>query len=73
MPNIDGRATHDLASDPSETADVADEHPTVVSDLTRKMTEVVVNGRTTAGASVGNDTDYWPDLRWMTPGQYRNN
>ncbi len=63
---------YDLADDPSETKDLAAAHPEQVKQLTKKITEIVVKGRSVPGKPQFNDTDWWPDLRWITPVQYQN-
>lgn len=59
-----------LADDPSEGKDVAAAHPEIVAELTQKASEIVLNGRTTAGPVQGNDTEYWKDLTWITEEEY---
>ncbi|MFT4547693.1 MAG: arylsulfatase A [Pseudoalteromonas tetraodonis] len=57
---------YDLASDPGEKNDVNAEHPGVVKSLTKKITDIVRNGRTTPGTRQANDTGHWKDLTWMS-------
>ncbi|MEC8556589.1 MAG: sulfatase-like hydrolase/transferase [Planctomycetota bacterium] len=63
---------YDLADDPSETKDIAAAHPEKVKQMTEKITEIVVKGRSVPGKPQLNDTDWWPDLGWITPVQYQN-
>lgn len=60
----------DLAEDPSETENVAAAHPDIVSGLTKKASDIVLNGRTTEGPVQLNDTDYWEDLGWISEEEY---
>ena len=62
---------YDLSIDPSEKNNVAQEHAEVVSELTKKITEIVRNGRSTSGERQSNDTGYWPHLKWMSEAEYR--
>lgn len=57
---------YDLSTDPGEKSNVIMDHPEIVSRLTKKITEIVANGRTTPGPAVSNDTGYWKDLTWLT-------
>jgi arylsulfatase A len=61
---------YDLATDPEEKNNVAAEHPTHVGRLKKKVTDIVLNGRTTPGAAQANDTGYWDSLKWITEAQY---
>lgn len=61
---------YELQADPSETNSVLDAHPDIADRLTKKITEIVRTGRTTAGPAVGNDTGYWKDLVWMDESEY---
>ncbi len=59
-----------LVNDPAESTNLNQQHPEVVQSLTRKMTEIITNGRTTPGARQANDTGYWKELTWMTEQQF---
>lgn len=61
---------YDLASDPGEDRNVIADHPEVVADLKKKITAIVLNGRTTPGENQPNDTGYWKDLTWIKPSEY---
>ncbi|TWT91279.1 sulfatase family protein [Stieleria varia] len=61
---------YDLASDPSESNNVAGKYPERVAVLTKRITDIVRNGRSTSGASQPNDTPYWSDLTWMSEAEY---
>ncbi len=73
MPHHKNRAAgelYDLANDPSESHNVAAEHPQRVADLQQKITAIVCNGRTTPGTKQANDTGYWDDLTWLASEEY---
>ena len=61
---------YNLAEDPGEQADVADKHPQKVASMRDSIAQMVVRGRTTAGAVQANDTDWWSDLSWITEEEY---
>jgi arylsulfatase A len=61
---------YNLATDPSEKNNVAAKHPQRVKELTARMTDIVLNGRTTSGAIQANDTGYWSDLKWIDESDY---
>ncbi|MDM4014092.1 sulfatase family protein [Roseiconus lacunae] len=65
-----GIELYQLANDPSETKDVAEANPRRVDTLRQKATRIVVDGRTTQGPRLSNDTGYWPDLTWISETQY---
>lgn len=46
-----------LKNDPSETTNVAAQNPTIVKAMTKKMAELISNGRSTDGSVVTNDGD----------------
>lgn len=56
---------YDLQADPSETNNLAAQHPEVVDRLTQQISQVVQRGRTTEGAVQENDQAWWNDLTWM--------
>ncbi|QDV25074.1 sulfatase family protein [Aureliella helgolandensis] len=67
----------DLANDAGEQEDLladasGEAHQERVAHLTRLMTEIVVNGRTTPGLSQPNDTGYWNDLSWLPQSEYES-
>ena len=61
----EGRELYNLANDPGESRNILEQHPEIATELTRKITEIVTRGRTTAGPAVANDTPWWPDLTWI--------
>ena len=61
---------YDLTTDPGETNNIAAQHPEVVDQLTKKASDIVLNGRTTKGPVQRNDTGYWKDLAWITEAEY---
>ena len=65
-----GTELYHLSEDPSETTDVAHQHPETVSALTTMATDIVLNGRSTPGAHQANDTGYWSHLTWISEKQY---
>ncbi|MDP6041973.1 MAG: sulfatase-like hydrolase/transferase, partial [Candidatus Latescibacteria bacterium] len=62
---------YNLADDPGEMKNVVDDHPELVAELAKKITDIVCNGRTTAGDVQANDTGYWDDLTWVSPDDYQ--
>ena len=52
------RELYDLFSDPGESNNVLTEHPEIAKRLEQAVTRIVVNGRSTPGDSVSNDTGY---------------
>jgi len=61
---------YDLSKDPGEENNVLDHHPEVVSLLEKKITKIVIDGRSTSGESQNNDTGYWKDLTWISETDY---
>ena len=59
------RELYDLRTDPGESNNVADQHPDLVSRLTKQISEIIRNGRSTPGPPQPNDTGWWDDLVWM--------
>ncbi len=60
-----GLELYNLAKDSGEDHDILQDHPEVVKKLTKRITEIVVNGRTTPGKNQPNDTPLWSDLTWI--------
>jgi arylsulfatase A len=56
---------YDLAADPRETQNVIADHAEVAKSLTKQITDIVQNGRTTPGRAQSNDTGHWSDLTWI--------
>lgn len=65
-----GAELFDLASDPMEKLNLAEANPTKVTELTEKITQIVILGRTTKGQAQANDTGYWKDLKWLKAKDY---
>lgn len=61
---------YNLYSDKSEKTNLIDKHPEKVTELTHKINEIIINGRTTNGEPQQNDTGYWNDLAWMNEYYY---
>jgi len=61
---------YDLATDPEESKNVLEQNADIAASLKQQLTDIVRNGRTTAGAKQNNDTGYWEDLTWMTEQAY---
>jgi len=61
---------YDLKSDPAEENNLAVKYPELVERFKNKLTDIVLNGRTTEGKVQKNDTGYWKDLTWITKSQY---
>ncbi len=61
---------YDLATDPEEASNVIADNPEIAESLEKKITDIVLNGRTTPGAKQSNDTGYWKDLTWIKPEDY---
>jgi arylsulfatase A len=64
------RELYDLSADPGESNDVIAQNPAVAKRLEQALTGIVVNGRSTPGEAVPNDTGYWTDLSWMNEKDY---
>ena len=56
---------YDLATDQRETKNVIADQAETVRSLTKKITDIVQNGRTTSGPTQANDTGLWSDLTWI--------
>lgn len=65
-PKKKGLELYNLANDLSEKKNLAGEKPEVVQELKKKITEIVLKGRTTPGEEQPNDTGYWKELTWMS-------
>ena len=63
---------YNLATDPGEESDLIDQHPEIAGSLEKKITNIVLNGRTTDGTRQPNDTDYWSDLTWIQKAEYNS-
>jgi len=60
-----------LGRDPAEANNVVGDHGIVVERMEKRITQIVGRGRLTPGPVQSNDTDWWNDLAWMTPEDYR--
>lgn len=57
---------YDMEADIRETTNVYDRYPDVVRELTKELTDIVVNGRSTPGTPQKNTgPERWPQLNWM--------
>ena len=57
---------YDMTADPYETVNLAESHPEIVAQLTALLKQYVLNGRSTPGPAVPNDTpNNWSQLNWM--------
>ena len=65
-----GVELYDLSNDRMETTNLAAREPDLVKKLTNRITEIVVNGRTTAGQAQANDSGYWQDLTWISKEEF---
>ncbi len=61
---------YDLAKDPEEATNVIEQNPEVAQSLEKKITDIVISGRTTGGAKQANDTGHWKDLTWIDESDY---
>ena len=61
------RELYDLFNDPSERNNVIKGNRQVAESLTKKITQIVRDGRSTPGDAQQNDTPWWSDLSWMSP------
>jgi arylsulfatase A len=61
---------YDLNSDPAEKNNLAMKYPAHVERLKKKVTDIVLNGRTTPGTAQSNDTGYWDHLTWIAEAEY---
>ena len=59
-----------LANDPAEATNIIGSHPEKARQLKKKITDIVLNGRTTRGTPQENDTGHWKDLTWIEPSEY---
>ena len=58
---------YNLQADPSESTSVLAANPEVAQRLQQRITQIVLNGRTTPGEKQANDTGHWSDLTWISP------
>ncbi|MFB9052662.1 arylsulfatase [Formosa undariae] len=56
---------YDLENDPGETKNLYFEHPELVNQLKTKITDIIKNGRSTAGPSQPFIKEDWSQLTWM--------
>ena len=59
------RELYDLESDPREKRNVIEKHPSVTNSLVDQISQIIRNGRSTAGEAQPNDTGWWDSLGWM--------
>ncbi len=56
---------YNLKADPSETAEVGDQHVQIVQRLQSRLTDLIRHGRSTVGPKQTNDREWWSQLTWM--------
>ena len=54
---------YNLADDPAESANVYDQHPEIVSELTKLLLDYTHSGASVAGKKSANDTEPWHHLK----------
>ena len=59
------RELYNLANDPREQKDVIRQNPEIATQLQEKITQIVLNGRSTDGKPQANDTAWWSHLNWI--------
>jgi hypothetical protein len=59
------RQLYNLANDPNETKNIASENPEIVERLTKLTADIVKNGRSTAGDTIKQSLEDWPQLDWL--------
>lgn len=65
------RELYNLSLDPGESKNVIKQNPEIARRLESSLTQIVINGRSTPGNAVPNDTGYWSDLYWLSENGYR--
>jgi arylsulfatase A len=58
---------YNMEEDPGETTNLYFEHPEIVERLTKEITMIIENGRSTPGTPQPFVKDNWPQLTWMNP------
>lgn len=56
---------YNIEEDPGETTNLYFEHPDIVKRLTQKMTEIIVDGRTTSGSPQAYVNENWEMPSWI--------
>ncbi|RED94654.1 sulfatase family protein [Marinoscillum furvescens] len=56
---------YNLAEDPGETTNLYFEHPAIVAQLEKEITEVIQSGRSTPGAPQPYVNENWPQINWI--------
>jgi len=64
------RELYDLKNDPAEKKNLVKSQPQTVKKLTKQITNIVVQGRSTPGKAQANDTGHWSDLTWISKKEY---
>lgn len=64
---------YNLQDDRAESQNVAEQNPELVEQLTKKITQIVVKGRTTPGEAQVNEGSYWKELGWISENDYEAN
>lgn len=63
---------YNLTNDKSESKNLSSEHPNIVKELTDKINQIVIRGRTTKGAPQKNDTGFWKELAWLSKEDFKS-
>lgn len=65
---------YNMEEDPGESTNLYFEHPDIVEKMTRQITEIVKNGRSTPGKTQDYINENWEQLIWMNdPNKYSGN
>ncbi len=56
---------YDMINDPGETTNLYLEQPDIVEKLTQRITEIIINGRSTSGATQDYVKEDWKQLTWI--------
>jgi arylsulfatase A len=58
---------YNVEEDPGETTNLYFKHPEIVERLTKEITMIIENGRSTPGTPQPYAKENWPQLTWMNP------
>jgi arylsulfatase A len=56
---------YNLKDDPGETLNLYFEHPDIVEQLTREISRIVIDGRSTPGSTQEYVSENWEQITWM--------
>lgn len=59
------RELYDLSKDPRETLNLIKKRPEIAANLFKKINSIILQGRSSPGQPVKNDTPPWSDLVWL--------